>query len=65
MSQTAPSQSTVMSVAIGAPVAVIFTWAMNTWGGVTVPGHVEAAIGAVISAAVGYLFTGGRRVDTE
>jgi len=59
-----PSTSTVASVGIGVPVAVILSWVVSTFAGVVVPGPVEAAAGAVISAVVGYFFSGGRSDDT-
>lgn len=60
-----PSASTVASVGIGVPVATIVAWLFGTFAGVEVPGPVEAAFGAVISAAVGYFFIGGKAVHTE
>jgi hypothetical protein len=60
-----PSQSTVASVGIGVPVATVVAWAVATFAGIVVPGEVQAALGALVSAAVGYFFTGGRRVDTQ
>ena len=60
-----PSGSTFASVGIGIPVAVVMSWLVSTFGGVEVPGPVEAALGAIISALVGYFFTGGKAVDTE
>lgn len=60
-----PSASTVASVGIGIPVATILSWAFGTFAGVDVPGPVEAAFGAVISAAVGYFFIGGKSAHTE
>lgn len=64
-SQYTPSTSTVASVGIGVPVATIIAWLVNTFSGVAMPGGVEAAIGALVGAIVGYMFTGGRRADTE
>jgi uncharacterized membrane-anchored protein len=60
-----PSQSTIASVGIGIPIATIFSWVVQTFAQVEVPGEVQAAIGAVVSAIVGYFFVGGRREDTE
>lgn len=54
-----PSQSTIASLGIGVPLATIASWALTTWGGVEVPGPVEAAFGAVLGAVVGYFFKGG------
>lgn len=60
-----PSQSTIASVGIGIPVATIFSWVLQAFAQVEVPGEVQAAIGAVVSAVIGYFFIGGRREDTE
>lgn len=60
-----PSASTIASVGIGVPVATIIAWACSAFMGVEVPGPVEAAFGAVISAVVGYFFIGGKAVHTE
>ena len=58
-----PSTSTVASVGIGVPVATILSWAVNTFAGVEVPGEVQAAFGAVVSAVIGYFFSGGKSED--
>jgi hypothetical protein len=60
-----PSTSTVASVGIGVPVATILSWIVSTFAGVEVPGPVEAALGVVIGAIVGYFFLGGKASDTE
>lgn len=60
-----PSTSTVASVGIGVPAATILAWALTEFAGVSVPGGVEAAFGAVIGAAVGYFFAGGKAADTQ
>lgn len=60
-----PSISTFASVGIGVPVATILSWLANAFAGVAMPGPVEAAIGAVISAAVGYFFSGGKAAHLE
>lgn len=60
-----PSTSTVASVGIGVPIATVVAWMLNAFAAVDVPGEVQAALGAIISALVGYLFMGGKRVDTE
>lgn len=65
MNQLTPSQSTIASVGIGIPVATIFSWVLAQFANVPVPGEVQAAVGAVVSALIGYFFTGGRRADTE
>lgn len=59
-----PSTSTVASVGIGVPVATIIAWIIGQFG-VEMPGEVQAAVGAVLSAVVGYFFTGGKAADTE
>lgn len=59
-----PSSSTFASVGIGVPVATILAWIFVQFG-IDVPGEVQAAIGAIVSAAIGYFFVGGRRADTE
>jgi hypothetical protein len=60
-----PSVSTVASVGIGVPVATVVTWLVNTFAGIDVPGTVEAAFGAIVSALIGYCFKGGKAADTE
>lgn len=60
-----PSTSTVASLGIGVPAATILAWALSEFAGIQVPGGVEAAFGAVIGAIVGYVFKGGKAVDTE
>lgn len=59
-----PSTSTVASVGIGVPLATIIAWIIGQFG-IDMTGEVQAALGAVLSAAVGYFFTGGKAVDTE
>jgi len=58
-----PSNSTIASVGIGIPLATIISWVVSLTG-VVMPGPVEAALGAVISAAVGYFFLGGKKEHT-
>lgn len=58
-----PSTSTIASAGIGVPFATIMSWLINTFGGVDVPGPVEAALGAVISTIIGYFFIGGKAND--
>lgn len=60
-----PSNSTIASIAIGAPLALILCWVLNQFAQIEVPGEVQSAFGAVLSAAVGYFFVGGKKVDTE
>jgi hypothetical protein len=59
-----PSVSTVASASLGAPLAVIISWSLTTFAHVQVPGSVEAACGALLSAAIGYFFNGGKAIDT-
>ena len=59
-----PSNSTIASVGIGIPLATIISWIVSLTGAV-MPGPVEAALGAVISAAVGYFFLGGKKEHTQ
>lgn len=59
-----PSNSTYASVGIGVPLATIISWLFDAFLRVQMPGPVEAAFGAVISAAVGYFFMGGRATQT-
>jgi hypothetical protein len=59
-----PSTSTVASIGIGVPVATIISWALTEFAKIAVPGPVEAAIGVVIGAIVGYFFLGGKAADT-
>lgn len=66
----APSNSTIASVGIGIPAATIISWLWNGIASVkfpelVMPGPVEAAIGAIISAGVGYFFHGGKANDTQ
>ena len=63
MSMT-PSASTIASVGIGIPVATVSAWLFNICCQVEMPGEVQAAFGALISAAIGYFFNGGRSLDT-
>lgn len=65
MNTLTPSQSTIASVGIGVPLATILAWLLGTCCNIPVPGEVQAAIGAVVSAIVGYFFTGGRHADTS
>jgi hypothetical protein len=59
-----PSSSTVASAVIGAPLATLISWSVTTFLHVDVPGQVEAALGALLSTAIGYFFLGGKAVDT-
>lgn len=58
-----PSPSTVASVGIGVPVATLISWILSVTLTLEVPGEVQAAMGAIISAIVGMFFLGGKRAD--
>lgn len=60
-----PSSSTVASVGLGVPVSTVAAWLVGICCNVPVPGEVQAAVGALISAGIGYFFVGGRRADTD
>jgi uncharacterized membrane-anchored protein len=60
-----PSTSTIASAGLGVPIATIISWILNQFAGVDVPGPVEAALGAVVSTIIGYLFIGGKARDVE
>jgi hypothetical protein len=57
-----PSNSTVASVGIGVPAATIISWIVQLLG-IDMPGEVQAAFGAVLSAVIGYFFRGGKSED--
>jgi uncharacterized protein YcfJ len=50
-------------VGLGIPVATIAAWLLQQFASVEMPGEVQAAMGALVSAMVGYWFNGGRRED--
>lgn len=54
-----PSVNTVLSAGLGVPLAVIIAWIVGLIG-IQMPGEVQAALGAILSALVGYLSPGGR-----
>lgn len=58
-----PSNSTLAGLGIGVPLATIIAWILNLQG-VEMPGEVQAALGAVISACIGYFFSGGKAGDS-
>ena len=60
-----PSKSTVASVGLGVPVAVILSWCAREFGGIEMPSEVEVAFGVIVSALIGYFFTGGQQKDVE
>lgn len=60
-----PSNSTFASVGLGVPVAVIIAWMLGAFAGIEMPGEVQAALGAIVSAVVGFFFNGGQATHTE
>lgn len=60
-----PSNATYAGLGIGLPVAIVVSWAMKEFAGVTVPGEVQTAFGCIVSSVVAYFFKGGRSVDTK
>lgn len=64
MNNYSPSNSTYASGFIGIPAATIISWIVSLTG-ITMPGPVEAAIGVIISTAIGYFFCGGKAIHTE
>lgn len=60
-----PSTSTVLSVALGAPVAILIAWILDVAFKVQMPAEVSAAIGVIVSSAVGYFGNGGKAADTK
>lgn len=58
-----PSASSVASVGIGVPVATVVAWLLQQLAAIEMPGEVQAAVGALVSAMIGYWFSGGRRED--
>lgn len=64
MNNLRPSQSTIASVGLGVPAATLIAWILDVTIHVQMPGEVQAAMGALISALVGYAFLGGKHVDT-
>ena len=59
-----PSPSTLVGAGLGTPLAVIVVWVIETYSHVTVPGMVAAALGALLSALVGYFPRGGNAGNT-
>jgi len=64
MTDLRPSNSTIASVGLGIPTATLIAWLLDVTIHVQMPGEVQAAMGALISAIIGYAFLGGRHVDT-
>lgn len=62
-SSLTPSKSTIASVGIGIPVATVLAWVLQQFAAVEMPGEVQAAVGALVSALIGFFFTGGRAED--
>lgn len=49
-----PSTNTIASVGIGVPIATVSAWLLEVCCQVPMPGEVQAALGALVSAAIGY-----------
>lgn len=60
-----PSPSTYASIGIGVPAATVAAWFLDACCQIPVPGEVQAAMGALISALVGYFFIGGKNEDVN
>lgn len=60
----APSSSTVVSLAIGAPVVIIIGWILDQFYKIQLPNEVAVALGAILSSVLGYFANGGRAKDT-
>lgn len=50
-----PSTNTFASAALGVPIATVGAWLVNLCCQVSVPGEVQAAIGALVTVVVGYI----------
>lgn len=50
-----PSTNTIASVGLGVPIATVAAWAVGVCCSIAVPGEVQAAAGALVSAAIGYI----------
>ena len=59
-----PSKSTYASFGLGVPIATVAVWVASLFG-VEMSVEVGSAIGALVAAAIGYFFLGGKAVDTE
>lgn len=55
-----PSANTVASTTIGVPFAIVMAWALDYCCTVKIPGEVTAAMGALLSALIGYLWESTR-----
>lgn len=55
-----PSNSTIASVTLGAPIAILVCWLVKAITGVEMPVEVGAALGGLISALAGYFPQGGK-----
>lgn len=52
-----PTNKDFAVAGIGIPLATIISWVLNAFFKVEVPGPVEAAFGASLSALIGYVVT--------
>ena len=58
--QIKPSTSTVAGALGGGALATIILWALGEYANINPPPEVASAFGVILSAAVGYFFSGGR-----
>jgi len=49
-----PSTNTIASVGLGVPIATVGAWLVSVCCSIAVPGEVQAACGALLSAGIGY-----------
>lgn len=58
--QLKPSTSTVASALGGGALSTVLLWVLGQYFGINPPPEVSAQIGVLVSAIVGYFFSGGR-----
>lgn len=54
------TQTTVGVTVFGGAIATIAVWAVEAFGGITVPGAVATAFGVVITGVIGYVLPARR-----
>lgn len=59
-----PSNSVVVGVAIGGPVAILVSWALDQFFKVQMPPEASAALGTLVTAAAAYFGNGGKAIHT-
>lgn len=55
-----PSNSTIASATLGAPLAILLCWLVKAFAHTEVPVEVGAAMGGIIGALAGYFPQGGQ-----